>query len=122
MEISSMSKEEAREFLIEYNIEEFALDRLIKGSYKSLNLISFFTVGENEVKAWTISRGTQAQEAAGEIHSDIQKGFIRAEVLSYDDLFKYGSFKDAKGAGRVRLEGKEYTVQDGDIINFRFNV
>jgi GTP-binding protein YchF len=122
MEIASLSKEEAQEFLVEYNIEQSALDRLIKSSYKILNLISFFTVGENEVKVWTIGRGTPALEAAGEIHSDIQKGFIRAEVLAYDDLLKYGSFKDAKAAGRVRLEGKEYAVQDGDIINYRFNV
>ena len=122
MEIASMTPEEAVEFISEFNIEESALDRIIKSSYKMLNLISFFTVGDDEVKAWTISRGTPALEAAGEIHSDIQKGFIRAEVLSYDDLLKHGSFKEARGAGRVRLEGKEYIVQDGDIINFRFNV
>ena len=87
-----------------------------------MNLMSFFTVGEDEVKAWTIKKNTIALEAAGEIHSDIQKGFIRAEVLGYDDLIKYGTFKDAKAAGRVRLEGKEYVVEDGDIINYRFNV
>ncbi|MFC1869005.1 DUF933 domain-containing protein [Thermodesulfobacteriota bacterium] len=122
MEIASMSDKEAEEFLVEYNIEKSALDRLIKSSYKILNLISFFTVGEDEVKAWTISRGTPALVAAGEVHSDIQKGFIRAELLSFDDLQEYGSFKEAKSAGRVRLEGKEYIVQDGDIINFRFNI
>ncbi|MDB9822212.1 YchF family ATPase [Deltaproteobacteria bacterium] len=122
MEIISMPKEEAEEFLVEYHIEKSALDRVIANSYKILNLISFFTVGEDEVKAWTIGRETPALEAAGEIHSDIEKGFIRAEVLAYDDLQEYGSFRDAKGAGRVRLEGKEYIVQDGDIINFRFNV
>lgn len=122
MDIAEMSSEEAVEFLAEYNITESALDRIIKSSYEILDLMSFFTVGEDEVKAWTIKRNTKALEAAGEIHSDIQKGFIRAEVLSYDDLIKYGSYKEARNVGRVRLEGKEYTVEDGDIINFRFNV
>jgi hypothetical protein len=122
MEIASMTAEEAKEFLVEYRIEKSVLDRIIINSYKILNLISFFTVGDDEVKAWTIVRSTPALEAAGEIHTDMQKGFIRAEVLSFDDLKEYGSFRDAKGAGRVRLEGKEYIVQDGDIINFRFNV
>jgi GTP-binding protein YchF len=122
MEIASMAPEEAEEFLEEFHIVDSALDRVIKQSYRVLNLISFFTVGDDEVKAWTIRQGTPALEAAGEIHSDIQKGFIRAEVLGYQDLEKYGSFKDAKKAGQVRLEGKEYTVQDGDIIHFRFNV
>jgi hypothetical protein len=122
MDIASMSREEAEEFFSEYNIKEFALDRVIKKSYDILNLMSFFTVGEDEVKAWTIGRGTPALEAAGAIHTDIQKGFIRAEVLSYNDLQEYGSFKEAKKAGHTRLEGKEYIVADGDIINFRFNV
>jgi len=122
MEIASMTEEEARDFLAEYHIEKSALDRVISSSYKILNLISFFTVGDEEVKAWNVGRGTRALEAAGEVHSDMQKGFIRAEVLAYDDLQEYGSVKDAKGAGRVRLEGKEYIVKDGDIINFRFNV
>jgi ribosome-binding ATPase len=122
MDIASMSPEEAKDFLAEYHIEKSALDRVIQSSYKILNLMSFFTVGEDEVKAWTIHRGITALEAAGEIHSDIQKGFIRAEVLSYADLLQYGSHKEAKKVGRVRLEGKEYIVEDGDIINFRFNV
>lgn len=122
MDIASMSPEEAREFMVEYNIEKTALDRVIKKSYEILNRISFFTVGEDEVKAWTIAKGTPALEAAGAVHSDIQKGFIRAEVLSFDDLKKHGGYKDARKAGIVRLEGKEYTVIDGDIINFRFNV
>jgi len=122
MEIASMSPEEAKEFLTEYHIEKSALDRVIASSYKILNLISFFTGGDEEVKAWTIIRGTKALEAAGEVHTDMQKGFIRAEVLAYNDLHEYGSIKDARSAGRVRLEGKEYIVQDGDIINFRFNV
>jgi ribosome-binding ATPase YchF (GTP1/OBG family) len=122
MEIAEMSIEDASEFLTEYNIKESVLDRIIRSSYEILNLISFFTVGDDEVKAWTIKKDTKALEAAGEIHSDIQKGFIRAEVLSYDDLRKYGSYKEARNVGRVRLEGKEYAVQDGDIINFRFNI
>ena len=122
MDIASMEPEEAEEFLAEYNIETSALDRVIKCSYETQNLMSFFTVGSDEVKAWTIKKETPALEAAGEIHSDIQKGFIRAEILAYPDLIDLGSFNDAKKAGRVRLEGKEYIVQDGDIINFRFNV
>lgn len=122
MDIASMTPEEAKDFLAEYHIEKSALDRVIQSSYSILNLMSFFTVGEDEVKAWTIKRGTHALDAAGEIHTDIQKGFIRAEVLSYADLLQYGSHKEAKKVGRVRLEGKEYIVEDGDIINFRFNV
>jgi GTP-binding protein YchF len=122
MEIAAMPEEDAEEFVIEYHIEKSALDRLIGMSYKLLNLISFFTVSEDEVRAWTVSEGTPALEAAGEVHTDMQQGFIRAEVLSYYDLKKYESFREARGAGRVRLEGKEYVVQDGDIINFRFNI
>lgn len=122
MEIAAMSPEEAEAFLAEYEIQDTALDRVIQTSYRLLNRISFFTVGSDEVKAWNIARGTPALEAAGAVHSDIQKGFIRAEVLSYDDLKKFGSFQEAKKAGQVRLEGKEYPVKDGDIINFRFNV
>lgn len=122
MDLSAMSTEEAREFFAEYNIETSALDRVIKSSYEALNRISFFTVGDDEVKAWTIEKDTPALEAAGVIHTDIQKGFIRAEVLSYDDLIRHGGFKEAKNAGQVRLEGKGYKVRDGDIINFRFNI
>ena len=122
MEIASMSPEEAEEFLVEYNIEKSALDRVIKSSYSLLNLISFFTVLNKEVRAWTITRGTPALEAAGTVHSDMKRGFIRAEVLSYENLEEFGSFQEAKKVGRVHLEGKEYIVQDGDIINFRFNI
>lgn len=122
MEIASMSPEEAEEFRVVYNIRDSALDRVIKCSYRMLNRISFFTVNDDEAKAWTIRQGTTALDAAGTVHSDIQKGFIRAEVLAYDDLQKYGSFKDAKKAGHIRLEGKDYVVQDGDIIYFRFNI
>ncbi len=122
LEIASLPVEEAEEFMIEYHIEKFALDRVIKSSYKIMNRISFFTVGGDEVRAWTIQKGTHAPEAAGTVHSDMEKGFIRAEVLSFEDLQEYGGFKEAKRAGRVRLEGKDYPVQDGDIINFMFNV
>ena len=122
MDIASMSSEEAQEFLIEYNIETSALDRVIKQSYNLLNLISFFTVLNDEVRAWTIKKGTPSLEAAGTVHTDMQRGFIRAEVLAFEHLREYGSFPEAKKAGVVHLEGKEYTVQDGDIINFRFNI
>lgn len=122
MEIASMSSEEAEEFLVEYNITKTALDRVIKYSYDLLNLISFFTVLNEEVRAWTLEKGTPSLEAAGAVHSDIQRGFIRAEVLSFEHLKEYGSFQAAKKAGHVHLEGKEYTVHDGDIINFRFNI
>ena len=122
MDLAAMTAEEAAEFLEAYNIQESALDRVIRHSYDMLNRISFFTVGEDEVKAWPISRGIPALQAAGEVHSDIQQGFIRAEVVAFDDLKAEGSFQAAKKAGLVRLEGKEYIVQDGDIINYRFNV
>lgn len=122
MDIAEMEPEEAEEFLEAYHVTELALDRVISRSFKILNLISFFTVGKDEVKAWPIRAGTPALEAAGAVHSDIQQGFIRAEVLSFEDLKAQGSFKAAKSAGQVRLEGKTYEVKDGDIINFRFNI
>lgn len=121
-ELAQMPGEEAAEFLAEFNIAASAMDRVIERSYKLLGLISFFTVGEDEVRAWTIRNETQAIDAAGVIHSDIKQGFIRAEVVSYQDLMAAGSHKEAKKKGTVRLEGKTYKVQDGDIINFRFNV
>lgn len=121
-EIAQLSPEETEEFMTAYHIETSALDRVIRSSYELLNLISFFTVGEDEVKAWTIPQGTPALEAAGTIHSDIQQGFIRAEVIGFDELERLGTYQDAKKAGQVRLEGKEYVVQDGDIVHFRFNV
>ena len=121
-ELAQMSKQEAAELLEEFNIAAPATDRVIRASYKILGLISFFTVGEDEVRAWTIGRGTPALEAAGAIHSDIQKGFIRAEVVSYEDLMAAGSMAAAKKNATLRLEGKTYEVADGDIINFRFNV
>ncbi len=121
-ELAQMADDEIDSFLTEFNITSSAMDRVIQKSYQLLGLISFFTVGEDEVRAWTIASNTPAAEAAGVIHTDIQKGFIRAEVLAYDDLITAGSFNDAKKAGTVRLEGRDYMVQNGDIINFRFNV
>jgi len=122
MDLAAMTTEEAAEFLEAYNIQESALDRIIRHSYRMLNRISFFTVGSDEVKAWPISEGFPALDAAGEVHSDIRQGFIRAEVVAFDDLKAEGSFQAAKKSGLVRLEGKEYIVKDGDIINYRFNV
>lgn len=117
-----MSEEDAAEFLEEYQISTSAMGRMIRLSYEVMGLIAFFTVGSDEVRAWTIRRGTPAVEAAGAIHSDIQKGFIRAEVISYEDLMAAGSTAEARRRGTFRLEGKTYEVKDGDIINFRFNV
>jgi len=122
MEIAELPAEEAVAFLEDLGIEEPALNRLIRLSYESVGLISFFTVGEDEVKAWTIHKGDNALEAAGKIHSDIQRGFIRAETVSYNDFIEAGSLSAARDKGTMRLEGKTYQVQDGDIINFRFNV
>ncbi len=121
-ELAQMSEAEATEFLAEFNITASATDRVIQRSYELMGLISFFTVGEDEVRAWTIRRDTDAVDAAEVIHSDIKKGFIRAEVLAYDDLMAAGSYAEARKKGTVRLEGKTYKVVDGDIINFRFNV
>jgi ribosome-binding ATPase YchF (GTP1/OBG family) len=117
-----MAAEEAAEFLKEFNIPASAMDRVIQQSYQVLNLISFFTIISNEVRAWTLKKGTPALDAADAIHSDMKKGFIRAEVVSFKDLIAAGSYAEAKKRGTVRLEGKTYEVQDGDIIQFRFNV
>ncbi len=122
MEIAQLPPDEARAFLDDLGIGEPALNRLIRLSYELLGLISFLTAGEDEVRAWTIQRGTDAQRAAGKIHSDIERGFIRAEVVAYDDFIAHGSMTAAREKGLVRLEGKTYEVKDGDIINFRFNV
>jgi hypothetical protein len=121
-EISRMSDEEAAEFLKEFDIKEPATARAIKRSYQALGLISFFTVGEDEVRAWTIKRETPAVKAAGVIHSDMEKGFIRAEVVSYNDLISAGSYAEARKRGTTRLEGKTYIMADGDVVTFRFNV
>ena len=103
-------------------MEESGLDKLVRATYQLLNLKTFFTVGVEEVRAWTFKEGSLAPEAAGIIHTDFQKGFIKAEVMSYDDLVKYGSEQKVKEAGRLRLEGKNYVMEDGDIVYFRFNV
>ena len=121
-ELGQMSEAEAKSFLSEFNITASAMDRAIEKSYAILGRISFFTVGKDEVRAWTIRNGTCAVDAAEVIHSDIKKGFIRAEVVSYDDLMAAGTHAEARKKGTVRLEGKTYIVRDGDIINFRFNV
>jgi GTP-binding protein YchF len=122
MEIAQLQADEAAAFLEDLGIKEPALNKLIHVSYNLLGLISFLTAGEDEVRAWTIRRGTSAQKAAGKIHSDIERGFIRAEVVSYDDFISAGSMSAARERGQLRLEGKTYEVRDGDIINFRFNV
>ena len=109
-------------FLDDLGVAESGLDRLVKASYTLLGLISYLTSGEDERRAWTIRRGTKAPQAAGKIHSDFERGFIRAEVVSYDDLMACGSMAAAREKGLIRSEGKEYIVQDGDIILFRFNV
>jgi len=121
-ELSELPKEEKEEFLKELGMEEPGLNAVIREGYKLLDLITFFTAGEPEVKAWTVKKGTKAPQAAGKIHSDIERGFIRAEVIRYEDLIREGSIQACKEKGLMRLEGKDYEVQDGDIIHFRFNV
>lgn len=122
MEIAQLSADEAKAFLDDLGIQEPALNKLIHVSYTLLGLISFLTCGEDEVRAWTITKRTNAQKAAGKIHSDIERGFIRAEVAGYNDFISSGSMSAARDKGLLRLEGKTYEVKDGDIINFRFNV
>jgi GTP-binding protein YchF len=121
-EISVLDEDEKIVFLADYGLEEPGLNRLIKTSYKLLGLISFLTAGSDEVRAWTITKGTKAPQAAGKIHTDFEKGFIRAEIVAFDDLMACGSETVAKDKGLVRLEGKEYVMKDGDVVNFRFNV
>jgi GTP-binding protein YchF len=121
-EIAGLSRDEQREFLAELGLSQPSLDRVIRASYHLLGLISFFTVGEDEVRAWTLRRGTHAREAAGAIHSDIERGFIRAEVVGCEDLVRLGSLAACRTAGLLRLEGKEYEVHDGEVIHFRFAV
>lgn len=122
LEISQLDEEDREIFLQEMNITEPALHKLIRKSYELLGLISFFTVGEDECRAWTIRQNTTAQKAAGVIHSDLERGFIRAEVVNYRDFIQYGSLAKCREKGILRLEGKDYIVQDGDIITVRFNV
>lgn len=121
-EISTLDDSDKKEMLEALGLEESGLDKLIKKSYDLLGLMSFLTAGEPEVRAWTIKKGTKAPEAAGKIHSDIQRGFIKAEVVSFDDLMNCGSMVEAKEKGLVRSEGKDYIMQDGDIVLFKFNV
>lgn len=121
-EISELDQEEKEMFLDELGITESGLDKLIKASYSLLGLATYFTAGEQEVRAWTFRKGMKAPQAAGIIHSDFERGFIRAETVSYDDLVEAGSMTVAREKGKVRLEGKEYIVKDGDVIHFRFNV
>jgi len=122
MELNKLDQEEAKEFMQDLNIKESARDRLTKFSYELLGYCSFFTVGEDEVRAWTITSGNDAVEAAGKIHSDLARGFIRAECFSYSDLIECGNEKNVRENGLFRLEGKKYIVQDGDILNIRFSV
>ncbi len=121
-EISDMSDEDKKMFLSELGLEVSGLDRIIKEGYSLLGLISFLTAGQQEVRAWTITKGTKAPQAAGKIHTDFEKGFIRAEVVAFDDLMQCGTMAAAKEKGLVRSEGKEYVMRDGDIVLFRFNV
>ncbi len=122
VEISELDEQDRAVFMKELNIKESGIDLLARAIYEKLNLISFLTAGEDEVKAWTITRGTNAKAAAGKIHSDIERGFIRAEVINFKDFKECGNMVKARELGKLRLEGKEYIIQDGDIINFRFNV
>ena len=121
-EISELEEDEKQAFLEDMGLESSCLDRLIKKSYSLLGLISYLTAGKPEVRAWTIKKGTKAPQAAGKIHTDFERGFIRAEVVSFDDLMACGTMAAAKEKGLVRSEGKEYVMQDGDIVLFRFNV
>jgi ribosome-binding ATPase len=122
MDIAQLPPDEAQMFMSEYGISEPSLNRIISLSYELLGLQSFFTVGPDECRAWTVRRGAAAPEAAGEIHSDLQKGFIRAEVVAYDDLITLGDMNEVKNKGKLHVQGKDYIVQDGDILNIRFNV
>jgi ribosome-binding ATPase len=121
-EISALSPEEQKDFLADLGLSAPSLDRVTRASYDLLGVISFFTVGEDEVRAWTIRRGTKAREAAGAIHSDIERGFIRAEVVQCDDLIRLKTMAACRDAGLFRLEGKDYVVKDGDVVHYRFNV
>jgi hypothetical protein len=121
-ELTQLEESDSREFMKSLGIQEPARDRVIASSYALLGLISFLTVGEDEVRAWTIRQGAVAVEAGGVIHSDIERGFIRAEVISFEDLVEFGSIARARKQGLVRLEGRQYVLQDGDISDFLFNV
>jgi hypothetical protein len=121
-EIAQLDKSEKETFLEELNIKESGLDKLIKVSYDLLGLMSFLTAGPKEVRAWTIKKATKAPQAAGKVHSDMERGFIRAEVINYKDLLECEGYTRAKEKGLIRSEGKDYVMQDGDVVVFRFNV
>ena len=121
-EIAELDEDEKKMFLEDLGIQESGLEKLIKASYELLGLMSFLTAGEDETRAWTIKIGTKAPQAAGKIHTDFERGFIKAEVVNYKDLLDCGSYAGAREKGLVRMEGKEYIVKDGDVILFRFNV
>jgi len=121
-ELAQMEAADRAEFMADLGLSEPALDRFLRAAYRSLGLLSFLTAGPDECRAWTVERGSSAPEAAGKIHSDLQRGFIRAEVIAFDDLQGLGDMKAAKAAGKVRLEGKDYIVQDGDILEIRFSI
>ena len=121
-EIAELDDEEKNLFLDELGLKESGLDKLIHSTYKNLGLLTFFTANPNEAHAWTIPKGTKAPQAAGKIHTDFERGFIKAETISYDDFVGYGSEAAARDAGKMRSEGKDYIVADGDVIFFRFNV
>ncbi|MBT9134941.1 MAG: Ribosome-binding ATPase YchF [Firmicutes bacterium] len=122
MEVSELDGAERDEFLAELKLDAPGIDRVARASYQVLGLISFFTVGEDEVRAWTVRQGTTAKQAAGKVHSDLERGFIRAEAMRYHDLETYGGAAKLKEKGLVSLEGKDYVVSDGDILSIRFNV
>ena len=122
MEIAELEEEERGLFLADLGLQEAARDRFVRYAYNILNLMSFFTAGPMEARAWTIERGTVALKAAGKIHSDIERGFIRAEVISFDDRIKFQTEQACREAGKISIEGKNYEVCDGDVIHFRFNV
>ena len=121
-EISELSDEERGEYLESLGLSESGLDKIVRASYALLGLMSYLTAGEKETRAWTIKKGTKAPQAAGKIHTDFERGFIRAEIVNYDDLVSLGSVAAARDKGLVRLEGKDYVMRDGDVVNFRFNV
>ena len=121
-DLSTLEGEEEKEMLEAYGLEESGLDSVVRASYDLLGLMSYLTAGKQECRAWTIKKGTKAPQAAGKIHTDFERGFIKAEIVSYNDLIASGSYQKAKEAGLVRLEGKEYIMKDGDIVEFKFNV
>ncbi|MCX7598561.1 MAG: DUF933 domain-containing protein, partial [Armatimonadetes bacterium] len=120
LQLSELSEEDRPAFLAEYGLDAAARERLISVAYSLLDIVTFFTVNENEARAWTVPRGTTARQAAGKIHSDMEKGFVRAETIAFSDYEAFGNLHDAHKANKVRLEGKDYVVQDGDILQIRF--